>query len=97
MNVSMSKRNTMVIQHGIVTFLSPERAAFTSVGQRPTYGVKKNSKPCKGDIHLITPLQGLIHFVARFVGRCPTLMNVGLSALTARRDAVALPFTGLQP
>ena len=59
-----------------------ESPTFISVGQRPTKQGIKGNEPCKGDIHLIAPLQGLEFLLHPYVGRCPTLMNVALSGLT---------------
>ena len=41
-----------------IACLCPERAASSSVGQRPTYGAYKDFKPCKGDICFDSALSG---------------------------------------
>ena len=63
---------------------SPKRAESpisNSVGQRPTYGGKKNLSPVRAQAFIAHALTGLLFLLTRFVGRCPTLLPVGLSAL----------------
>ena len=71
----VGRRITVVEHH------SPERAALNSVGQRPTLECI-SYEPCKGDIEWISPLQGS-RFLSSYVGRCPALLNVRLSAFTS--------------
>ena len=96
-------RHNIVFLFGIVLYGSctkrAESPTFTSVGQRPTYGVKKNSKPCKGAIKGCRPYRAC-SYLTRNVGRCPTLVNVRASpcksqagnTFAARRDGLALPY-----
>jgi len=76
---------------------SPYRAGspkHTSVGQRPTNRQRHFIKAESLAHHyhcLCARLTALNTFFHANVGRCPTLVCLGLSALTARRDACALP------
>ena len=89
-------------------FKRAESPTGTSVGRSPTFGAKRILSPVRAKATRLTPFQGLFFFTPCFVGRCPTLVPAGLSALsggspgrlrptffTARRDAVALPFLRL--
>jgi hypothetical protein len=76
-----------------------ERALSNSVGQRPTNSHPVGNKQAEslqanttpyGTTLLLTPLEGLVNRMIRFVGRCPTLLPGGPSALNLTTSGSSL-------
>jgi len=66
--------------------LSPVRASFNSVGQRPT-SVPSHLSPHPAGMRLWASLRDAVNFIFRFVGRCPTLLNDALTGLRSSAKA----------